>query len=897
MPGKHITSSCTRRVGAGRSPRVRAFSIFACFASAGWRRSEITTADGTPAGTFRFVAGDVFQLAKEDIAPADTGIRFGRGWYPVEHNHDVLSRWVSEEATMAVEAPACSDQVLSLELQPGPGVEDGPFTLQVQDPAGQTVAQGLVCGREIVHLLLPWCPGQRQYFRLRVVGGGRRIPSDPRILNFHVLRCFWSTGWQKIPALAQPDDAYNLKTEDVYLLADKDIAPADVGLRFGRGWYAAEINHGIVSRWVSDNAGIAINSPTGPGKILSLELQPGPGVDTGRFTLQVRDSAGRTLAQGLVGGREIVHLLLPLRPGQIECFRLHILGGGRRIPSDPRILNFNVLRCFWSKHWEGIHALPQPEDAHHFKTEDASMAAEVDIAAPEMGLRFGSGWYPAELRQGVPYRWAGENAAITLDPREGVGWVLNLEVGPGPGVGRQAFVLRVDDTDGRTVAQGLVDGHKIAHLLLPLRPGQVERFWLRAEGGGRRIAADSRILDFHVSRCYWSQDWDTIPVSNQPPDAYNLQTEAPYELAEGDIASAEVGLRFGPGWYPVERQNGAPYRWIGEDAAFTVDTPEGPARVLSLEIQPGPGVNCRPFSLHVLDASGQTVAQGTVAGHKVVHFLLPLHKGQTGRFRLHTPEGGRRITTDPRILNFTVFRCFWTEDWDGLVDFSQPLDAFHFKTEDPYVLASEDIAPAEMGLRFGPGWHGVERNQAALSRWAGENASLAVDPPPGPARALCLELAPGPGVDYRPFTLLLQDAFGQSLARVGVEGRQVVQLPLPLHANQTERFWLHAEGGGRRTADDPRILNFNVFRCFWSEEHPYHRLRPKQTECTRMERKPLTAQTVREAAGPGMRSSIRSTWQRTQHRPRTISSRPRWVSVSALVGVACRNTMASPIAG
>jgi hypothetical protein len=805
--------------GGGRpipnSPRILNFRVLH-FA---WvDNSENIIPDGVPAGTFRFGSGDVFQVAKADIAAADRGIRFGRGWYQVECNHGVLSRWVGEDATIALNPPASSDQILSLELQPGPGVGHCPFTLQVQDRAGQTIAQGLVSGREIVHLMLPLGPGEAQYFRLRVLNGGRRIPSDPRILNFHAFRCFWSQNWQKIPALAQPDDAYNLKTEDVYLLADKDIVTPDMGIRFGRGWYPAEINHGIVSRWVGDDAGIAVRAPSDAENILSLELQPGPGVDQGPFTLQVQDRAGRTVAQGLVEGREIVHLQLLLRPGQIQYFRLHVLGGGHRIPSDPRILNFNVLRCFWSKNWEGIDALPQPEDAHHIKTEDVSMVAETDIAAPEMGLRFGRGWYPVELRHGVPYRWVGDDAAFTLAGREGAGWVLSLEVGPGPGVGKQAFVLRVDDANRRTVAQGLVDDHRIVHLHLPLRPGHLERFWLRAEGGGKRIAADSRILNFHVSRCYWSQDWETIPLSNQPPDAFNFKTSAPDELAEEDIAAAGMGLRFGTGWYPVERQNGSPHRWAGEDAGLTVDTPEGSARVLSLEIQPGPGVECRLFNLEVLDAGGQTVAQGAVAGHKVVHLLLPLHKGQTGRFRLHTPDGGRRITTDPRILNFTVFRCSWTEDWEGLVDFSQPLDAFNFKTEDPYVLASEDIAPAEMGLRFGPGWHGVERSPGGRSRWAGENASLAVKPSQASVRDLCLELAPGPGVDYRPFTLQVQDALGQPLARVGVKGRQVVQLPLPLHPDRTERFWLHAEGGGRRTVGDPRILNFNVFRFFWSED-------------------------------------------------------------------------------
>src|SRR5439155_26875633 len=131
----------------------------------------------------------------------------------------------------------------------------------------------------------------------------------------------------------------------------------------------------------------------------------------------------------------------------------------------------------------------------------------------------------------------------------------------------------------------------------------------------------------------------------------------------------------------VECKQGVLYRWVGEDAGFTVEAPEGCAQsekgdgpledrgtvpffgsVLSLDMQVGPGVDQQPFKLQVLDADGQIVAQGSVADRKVVHLLLPLRSGQSNRFRLHTPEGGKRTSPDPRILNFAVFRCFWSED-------------------------------------------------------------------------------------------------------------------------------------------------------------------------------------------------------------------------------------------
>src|SRR5207245_1985657 len=102
--------------------------------------------------------------------------------------------------------------------------------------------------------------------------------SDPRILNLNVLRCFWSKDWGKINALPQPDDSYNFKTEDVYLLADKDIASADSGIRFGRSWYPPEESQSASFRWVGEDAGIAVDPPEASANILSLELRPGPSV-------------------------------------------------------------------------------------------------------------------------------------------------------------------------------------------------------------------------------------------------------------------------------------------------------------------------------------------------------------------------------------------------------------------------------------------------------------------------------------------------------------------------------------------------------------------------------------------------------------------------------------------
>ena len=144
-------------------------------------------------------------------------------------------------------------------------------------------------------------------------GGGRLLPDSSRILNFRVLRCAWVDRPQNLAIETPPPGTFHFCPADVFQLAKEDIAPAAMGLRFGRGWYPVECNHGVWSRWVGNDASIAVEAPTDSGQILSMELQPGPGVDHRPFTLQVQDPTGVTVAQGVVGGREIVHL--PSRGG------------------------------------------------------------------------------------------------------------------------------------------------------------------------------------------------------------------------------------------------------------------------------------------------------------------------------------------------------------------------------------------------------------------------------------------------------------------------------------------------------------------------------------------------------------------------------------------------------
>jgi hypothetical protein len=122
-------------------------------------------------------------------APAAFRLHLGQNWYPYEDYHSETFRWVNNDAEVMVTPPDSGIYRLSLEVEPGPGLASKPFTLFLQNEAGQTVAQTEVRGRETVWLMLPrLAPEQDHLFRLHIDGGGLPTPNDPRLLNFRV---FW----------------------------------------------------------------------------------------------------------------------------------------------------------------------------------------------------------------------------------------------------------------------------------------------------------------------------------------------------------------------------------------------------------------------------------------------------------------------------------------------------------------------------------------------------------------------------------------------------------------------------------------------------------------------------------------------------------------------------------
>lgn len=123
--------------------------------------------------------------------------------------------------------------------------------------------------------------------------------------------------------------------------------PADIvrgfGLQLGAGWGVLETFRNETFRWVENDAQILVTPFKTGDETVSLLVESGPGMG-GPFLLKVLDGNGRQVNAAKIAGRKSVELSLPVEAGKPNEFRLHVDGGGKRTPKDPRILNFRVFQ-------------------------------------------------------------------------------------------------------------------------------------------------------------------------------------------------------------------------------------------------------------------------------------------------------------------------------------------------------------------------------------------------------------------------------------------------------------------------------------------------------------------------------------------------------------------------
>lgn len=256
--------------------------------------------------------------APKDIASTADGVHLGGGWYPLELYEGQTFRWVDNDAEITA-CPVAGHAKIALELEPGPSLGTKNMTLVVRSAAG-TAQKIPVPDRRVVSIVL--AKAVPQTVILHVQSRDLRAPHEKRTLNFRVFSISLGSNASACP---------------------KAIVRDGSPLRLGAGWYGEETSAGESFRWVNNDAVLSLTKPMAAPFKIEADVEPGPGLAGAPLLLTLVDSSGRTVAKAApVAARGNVSM--PVRGAKADAkYRLHVSSPGKRVPGDPRILNFRVF--------------------------------------------------------------------------------------------------------------------------------------------------------------------------------------------------------------------------------------------------------------------------------------------------------------------------------------------------------------------------------------------------------------------------------------------------------------------------------------------------------------------------------------------------------------------------
>jgi hypothetical protein len=210
-------------------------------------------------------------------------------------------------------------------------------------------------------------------------------------------------------------------------------------------------------------------------------------------------------------------------------------------------------------------------------------------------------------------------------------------------------------------------------------------------------------------------------------------------LPGADIFPKESGLLPGTGWRPLDDYRGEMFR-LASSGAEVIVSPSAPgSSELGLQVEPS-AEPARPLDLLLVDSSGRTVAQQSLAALKFVRFSVPRTPGHTQVFRLELRSA------EPAQVK--VFWCGWAD-------------------------AGRASGPP-LSQPWGAGW-----------RWDAATSAMTAN---GPAELVVTASEQGAGPLFMdletaaPAQFEIRDIHGRVLAAFTAAGRAVHRLDLPLAA-------------------------------------------------------------------------------------------------------------------
>lgn len=169
------------------------------------------------------------------------------------------------------------------------------------------------------------------------------------------------------------------------------------------------------------------------------------------------------------------------------------------------------------RQWRGLNALPPLAEAPLYSEAGALRAwnsRHADITPqrtrdalfasgnpPASGLFLGRGWHGIE-RTAEPecdlFRWVAFNAEIVVTNPDRLDLDLCVEAESGPSAALRSIALRLLDANGERLGTQIMGRRRETRFPLSFSHTAGAVFRLQAEGGGRKLEGEDRILDFRV---------------------------------------------------------------------------------------------------------------------------------------------------------------------------------------------------------------------------------------------------------------------------------------------------------------------------------------------------------------------------------------------------------------
>ena len=143
------------------------------------------------------------------------------------------------------------------------------------------------------------------------------------------------------------EGSFTVKPDGSPALEVRDAAPLDSGIVFGRGWYVPERHvPPDVFRWAGEFAELLLEDPPGPGRVLVLDIEPGPSLGGIQMQLEI-EVPGQPPVRQILDRRGLVKLRFATPyPKRLQ---LRTMDGGVRACGDPRPLTFRLFHVDWER--------------------------------------------------------------------------------------------------------------------------------------------------------------------------------------------------------------------------------------------------------------------------------------------------------------------------------------------------------------------------------------------------------------------------------------------------------------------------------------------------------------------------------------------------------------------